>query len=97
MSDAMLMLAALKHVAWILEEPVYVAGDDARNYFNQQRLHPSQWPLLCTLPDTADNKPLWIANYIMEFGLTPASNIAQRLAINWWSSLIRSGVHDAAA
>ena len=37
-SEAMLILASLKHVASILREPVYVAGDDARNFFNQFRL-----------------------------------------------------------
>ena len=78
--DALMLMATLVHVATILGEVVYAVGDDARNYFNHLRLHPSQYPYMGTFCDTADNTPRWIVNQVVEFGIAPASNIAQRLS-----------------
>ena len=78
--DALMMMATLVHLASILGEVVYAVGDDAKNYFNQLRLHPSQYPYMGTFCDTAQNTPRWCVNQVVEFGIAPASNIAQRLS-----------------
>ena len=78
--DALMIMATLVYAAEILGEVVYAVGDDAKNYFNHMRLHPSQYPYMGTFCDDAQNKPRWIVNQIMEFGIAPASNIAQRLS-----------------
>jgi len=67
------------HVAAIVHEPVFAMADDFKNFFNQLKLAPEDyWKCGMVLSDLAG--PVYAAEYIMTFGLRPASNIAQRFA-----------------
>ena len=63
----------------MLSLTVYTAADDFKNFFNQLRLAPEEfWKCGMILSQLGD--PRYAAEYIMTFGLRPASNIAQRFA-----------------
>ena len=77
-ADVLTVLALFSHLAFVLKEPVYTAADDFKNFFNQLHLAPEEfWK--CGMVLSKLGKPIYAAEYIMPFGLRPASNIAQRL------------------
>ena len=59
---------------------VMAASEDARKFFNQWRLRPEELWKVVALFDTPDGTPLWVSELVMSFGLTPASNVAQRMS-----------------
>ena len=74
-------LSVLMDAAEELGEPVFFFTDDASNFFNQMKLSPSEFCRCQTLLyDCHKNLMVLVQEYVMDFGLTPASNIAQRLA-----------------
>jgi site-specific DNA-cytosine methylase len=78
-ADVLTVLALFSHVAGLLGEAVYTAADDFKNFFNQLRLAPEEfWK--CGMIISKLGQPMYAAEYIMTFGLRPASNIAQRFA-----------------
>jgi hypothetical protein len=80
-SDMMINLSVLMNAAEELGEPVFFFTDDASSFFNQMKLAPSEFSRCQTLLyDYHKNLMVLVQEYVMAFGLTPASNIAQRLA-----------------
>ena len=78
-ADVLTTLALFSHLAGILNTAVYTAADDFKNFFNQLRLAPEEfWK--CGMIISELGKPVYAAEYIMTFGIRPASNIAQRFA-----------------
>jgi len=79
LADVLTTLALFSHLASMLSLTVYTAADDFKNFFNQLRLAPEEfWKCGMILSQLGD--PRYAAEYIMTFGLRPASNIAQRFA-----------------
>ena len=79
LSDVLTTLALFSHLAAMLSLTVYTAADDFKNFFNQLRLAPAEfWKCGMILSQLGD--PKYASEYIMTFGLRPASNIAQRFA-----------------
>jgi site-specific DNA-cytosine methylase len=76
---ALAALAHLKMLGALINEPVYSAADDYKNFFNQLMLSNEQIPT-CGMVLSQDGVPAFAAEYIMTFGLRPASGIAQRFA-----------------
>ena len=77
----MVGLSVLLHIAGELGEPVFFFTDDASNFFNQTTLAPSEhWYYTTLVYDYKQDLLVLAQEYVMAFGLTPASNIAQRLA-----------------
>ena len=79
MGHALAALAHLKMLGALINEPVYSAADDYKNFFNQLMLSNEQIPT-CGMVLSQDGVPAFAAEYIMTFGLRPASGIAQRFA-----------------
>ena len=79
LADVLTTLALFSFLAAQLSLSVYTAADDFKNFFNQLRLAPEEfWKCGMILSELGD--PRYAAEYIMTFGLRPASNIAQRFA-----------------
>jgi hypothetical protein len=76
---ALIALVILNAVAWLLHEPVLVASDDFMNFFNQLRTAPEEWWKNCMMI-MYQLLAKYVTEYIMTFGISPASNIAQRFA-----------------
>ena len=77
----MINLSVLMNAAEELDEPIFFFTDDASNFFNQMKLAPSEFGRCQTLLyDYHKDLMVLVQEYVMAFGLTPASNIAQRLA-----------------
>ena len=87
-------LAILKAAAEAMGEPVYLFGDDAKDYFNQLVLSPEVWwqfGIVLMAPaeveDAVDGRPqpkpgqiFFVSERRLGFGGMPASNIAQRFS-----------------
>lgn len=73
-------LALLVGIAAYTGEPLFLFGDDQWKCFNQLRLAPVQWPCAFSMLLRERRSPKWAAEYIMPFGVTCASNIAQAWA-----------------
>ena len=81
-TDAMTGLCVLIYLANILGTHVYLFTDDASNFFNQAMLGVSQYCQNVTfMYDYKKMMGVLVAEYCMAFGLSPASCIAQRIAI----------------
>ena len=83
LADAANDLAVLRHIALELNDDVYILADDYKSFFNQFRTHPSEWwkSLMLWVSDADPGSlPVWVVEYVLGFGLTPSSNIAQRFA-----------------
>ena len=77
--DLLTSLVALNAVAALIREPVFIATDDFKNFFNQLRTAPETWWQNCLIvSDYLEAK--YATEYIMTFGVSPASNVAQRFA-----------------
>ena len=78
-ADALTCIALLTSVGTMLSLPLYTAADDFRNFFNQLKLAPEEfWK--CGMVLAKEGQAKFVSEYIMTFGLRPASNIAQRFA-----------------
>ena len=77
-------VAVLKYAADLWGEDLYCLSDDVKSFFNQFRLHPSELHKSCFLwLDKAageDPVPAWISEYVLGFGHSASSGIAQRFA-----------------
>jgi hypothetical protein len=76
-------MAVLLHAGGVLGLKLYQLTDDFKFFFNQLALHPSQWHLttflwLSSLEE--DAVPAHVMEYVLGFGLSPSSNVAQRFA-----------------
>jgi hypothetical protein len=93
-------MAVLLHAGGVLGLKLYQFTDDFKWFFNQLALHPSQWHLITFMWLTSLEEDAVLAHvmeYVLGFGLSPSSNVAQRFAegILW---LLRRRVHkDEAA
>lgn len=72
-------IAILLAAGLIIGEALFCAADDFRNFFNQLRCSPEEFHK-CGMLLTKNGQPVFATEYIMTFGLRPASNIAQRFA-----------------
>ena len=83
-------LAILKHAADVLEVPIYVFGDDAKDYFNQLAISNCDLPKLGIVflahsddhlfGDDATDRLLFVSERRLGFGTHGASNVAQRVS-----------------
>ena len=81
-TDVMVGMCVLLYVAAHTGMSVYMFTDDASNFFNQMMLARSDyWQNQTFMYDWRSQTYVLVAEYCMAFGLSPASNIAQRLAI----------------
>jgi hypothetical protein len=72
-------MAILLHAATLFGDDTYILVDDFKIFFNQFRLHPSEW-WKSTFLWTNQGSPAWVVEYVLGFGMGPSSNIAQRFA-----------------
>jgi hypothetical protein len=72
-------MAILRHAATLFGDDTYILVDDFKSFFNQFRLHPSEW-WKSTFLWTNQGSPAWVVEYVLGFGMGPSSNIAQRFA-----------------
>ena len=91
-AELMVYLAVLRRAAEVLGEPIYVIGDDAKDYFNQLGMATSElWKLniafLAEAGDLEENTAgtgqsqlLFISEKRLGFGTHGASNVAQRFS-----------------
>ena len=76
-------MAVLRRAADIWGEDLILISDDIKAYFCQFRTHPSEWfkSAFAWLQDSSSGPlPCWIAEYVLGFGMTPSSGIAQRFS-----------------
>ena len=76
-------LAVLRYAADLWEEDLVLISDDIKFYFNQLRLHPSEVHKSCFMwfeLIAGEPVPAWVVEYVLGFGMSPSSNIAQRFA-----------------
>ena len=84
-------LTVLKRAAFLLDEPIYVFGDDVKHFFNHFPAAPEElWKSsvvfidssgveeLC--PEESSLPPLFVSELRMGFGLHPNTNVAQQFA-----------------
>jgi hypothetical protein len=85
MRDLSILLAAARQ----LEEPLYVFGDDAKDYFNQLAMASEEWWKFgvvflhaddLTAPRSASDRLFFVSERRIGFGASPSSNIAQRFS-----------------
>ena len=85
MRDLSILLAAARH----LDEPIYVFGDDAKDYFNQLAIASEDWWKLGVVfihaddvaaPRPAHERLFFVSERRLGFGARPSSNIAQRFS-----------------
>ena len=94
-SDVMRDLSILKAAAHALQEPVYLFGDDAKDYFSQLAMAPEAWWQLGVVFLSAEQlaerhssnsfRPVagelyFVSERRLGFGVMPSSNIAQRFS-----------------
>ena len=72
-------MAFLLAMGNMLSVPLFTAADDFRNFFNQFMLSPEEY-WKCGMIISEKAKAVFASEFIMTFGLRPASNIAQRFA-----------------
>ena len=83
-------LAILRRAAEFLDEPIYVFGDDAKDYFNQLGVSSSElWKLGLVLLEhqgdltdapSSGSRLIFISEKRLVFGTHRASNVAQRFS-----------------
>ena len=81
--DVAKAMAVLRYAADLFGEDLIVLSDDFKCYFNQFRTHPSEWfkAAFFWLEVTLGTPvPVWIVEYVLGFGLTASSGIAQRFS-----------------
>ena len=85
MRDMTILLAAARS----LEEPVYIFGDDAKDYFNQLAIASEDWWKMGVVfihaddiaaPRSAGERIFFVSERRLGFGARPSSNIAQRFS-----------------
>jgi len=85
MRDLSILLAAARQ----LEEPLYVFGDDAKDYFNQLAMASEEWWKFGVVflhaddlaaPRSASDRLFFVSERRIGFGASPSSNIAQRFS-----------------
>ena len=85
MRDLSILLAAARH----LEEPLYIFGDDAKDYFNQLAIASEDWWKFGVVfihaddiaaPRSAGERIFFVSERRLGFGARPSSNIAQRFS-----------------
>jgi hypothetical protein len=85
MRDMSILLAAARH----LEEPIYIFGDDAKDYFNQLAMASEEWWKLGVVfihaddiaaPRAPQERIFFVSERRLGFGARPSSNIAQRFS-----------------
>ena len=85
MRDLSILLAAARQ----LEEPLYVFGDDAKDYFNQLAMASEEWWKVGVVflhaddlaaPRSAGERLFFVSERRLGFGASPSSNIAQRFS-----------------
>ena len=85
MRDLSILLAAARQ----LEEPLYVFGDDAKDYFNQLAMASEEWWKFGVVflhaddlaaPRSANERLFFVSERRIGFGASPSSNIAQRFS-----------------
>jgi hypothetical protein len=85
MRDLSILLAAARR----LEEPLYIFGDDAKDYFNQLAIASEDWWKFgvvfihaddITAPRSAGERLFFVSERRLGFGARPSSNIAQRFS-----------------
>ena len=85
MRDLSILLAAARR----LDEPLYIFGDDAKDYFNQLAIASEDWWKLGVVfvhadeiaaPRSAGERLFFISERRLGFGAMPATNIAQRFS-----------------
>ena len=77
--DVLQAMAFLLAVGAMLGETLFAAADDFKNFFNQLRCSPETF-WYCGMMLSQGSEAIFCSEYIMTFGLRPASNIAQRFA-----------------
>jgi hypothetical protein len=82
-AHALVALVVLKVISSLIGSPVFAAADDFKNFFNQMKLRPSEY-FKCGMMLSEGSSAKFTVEYVMTFGLRPASNIAQR----WADSLL---------
>lgn len=86
-------LSVLRAAAELLGEPIYVFGDDAKDYFNQLAIAPEDWwklgviflhsqtaPTAFDLPRPPEARVFFVSERRLGFGAKLSSNIAQRFS-----------------
>ena len=85
MNDLSILLATARH----LDEPLYVFGDDAKDYFNQLAIASEDWWKLGIVflhtdemsnPRPVGERLFFVSERRLGFGASPSSNIAQRFS-----------------
>ena len=85
MRDLSILLAAARR----LEEPLYIFGDDAKDYFNQLAIASEDWWKFgvvfihadeISAPRSAGERLFFVSERRLGFGARPSSNIAQRFS-----------------
>ena len=79
--DVLTWLLAMAPLVRDLGWAIHGASEDARKYFNQWDTRAEDKWKLCALYDTAENKPLFVSETVLTFGLMPCSNICQRFSV----------------
>lgn len=95
LSAVMRDMAILRRAAHLLNEPIYVFGDDAKDYFNQLTMASSELHKLGIVflahegeasdapphaPEHSVTRPIFVSEKRLGFGTHGASNIAQRFS-----------------
>ena len=85
MRDISILLAAARR----LDEPLYIFGDDAKDYFNQLAMAPEEWWKFgvvfihaddIQVPRAPHERLFFVSERRIGFGARPSSNIAQRFS-----------------
>ena len=89
LAQVMRDLSVLSAAARLLDEPIYILGDDAKDYFNQLAIAPEDWFKLGVVflhaddelsrPGTND-RIFFVSERRLGFGARMSSNIAQRFS-----------------
>ena len=94
-ADVMRDIAVLRAAAHLLGEPIYLFGDDAKDYFNQLAMAPETWwqlGIVFLSPaelearlhtngfEAQPGRLFFISERRLGFGVMPSSNIAQRFS-----------------
>ena len=93
-------IAVLRYAADLFGEELILISDDFKCYFNQFRTHPSEWfkAAFLWIEDALGlAAPIWVVEYVLGFGLTAASGIAQRFShALLWVLAMRFDAEEAA-
>ena len=90
-------LSVLMYVAQLAHEPIYFFTDDATNFFNQVPICRTEYFKCETIMyEYHKGTMALVTAYCMSFGISPASNIAQRPAI-WITDIAKKNFTEATA